>query len=765
MGTVLQQRNIAVGHCPECLNLTAPEVIRQIHADYVDAGSKIVYANTFGANAFKLRDTGYTVAEVVAAGVRLAKQAADGRAVTALDIGPIGQLLEPLGSLTFESAYDIFKEIVLAGTEADLIVIETMADLYEAKAALLAAKENASVPVMVTMSFEDNGRTYTGCTAESMARTLTALGADAIGVNCSLGPDSLCPILKEISDCTLLPVIAKPNAGLPDPVTGRFSLDPKAFADGIRKCIASGATILGGCCGTTAEYIKAASAVVETACVPCREYRPASFLCTPTKPLRLDGVRVIGERINPTGKKLVQQALLEDDLDYILRLGIQQMDAGAEILDVNVGQPGVDEVVMLPKLVKKLQSVVDLPLLLDSTNAEALEAALRVYNGIPAVNSVNGDPKTQEKILPLVKKYGAGVVCLTLNKSGLPQSAGERVAIAEQIMDAASRYSIARENLWMDCLTLTVSAQQEQVGETLAALRQLKQKYGVKTILGVSNISFGMPNRPLVNCTFLAEALSAGLDLPIMNPNAREMMDTIAAHRVLCAEDCECRSFVSRFSDVQSAPSVTNDLTLENAIKRGLSHEAGVLAEEMLKSKSPLSVVEELLIPTLDEVGTDYENGILFLPQLLSAAQAAQSVFEEIRKCILNRGEKPLIRGRLAMATVQGDIHDIGKNIVKTVLENYGYQVIDLGKDVPPEVICETVQKEHLTLVGLSALMTTTLPAMQETIRMLSALPEPPRVMVGGAVVTEEYAMKIGADYYSRDARMAVAIAKEVLSS
>ena len=618
----------------------------------------------------------------------------------------------------------------------------------------------------------DAGRTFTftGCTIPSMARTLEGLGADAIGLNCSLGPDLLLPLVKELCESTRLPVIAKPNAGLPDPVDGHYHMDPEAFAQALLPCWEAGVTIFGGCCGTTPDYIRRVREALAGKSPVRRAYRPVSFLCTPTVPLPIDGVRTIGERINPTGKKRFQQALLEGDLDYILDVGIQEVDAGADILDVNVGYPGVDEVDMLPRVVKKLQSALDVPLQLDSSNPAALEAGLRVYNGKAAVNSVNGDPAVQEQILPIVKKYGAAVVGLALDERGIPQTAQERVDIARRILEAALAHGIPKEDVWIDCLTLTVSAQQGQARETLSALRAVREELGLQTVLGVSNISFGLPNRALVTETFLVQALEAGLTLPILNPNQKTMMDAVAAFRVLSGEDEGCRDYVARFAGetapaASAAPAADTGMTLEDAVIRGLRADAARLAKQALETEEPLSLVNNRLIPALDTVGSGYEGGTLFLPQLLSAAQAAQAVFEVLKDALARTGGGMESKGALAVATVRGDIHDIGKNIVKTVLENYGYQVIDLGRDVPPQAICDAVAERHIPLVGLSALMTTTLPAMEETIRMLKALPEPPAVFVGGAVVTPEYAQRMGADYYAKDARQSVEIAREVLGA
>lgn len=782
MGTVLQQKGLPPGGQPELLNLTRPDLMCEIYQDYISAGSQVIYTNTFGANQLKLAHTGHSVDEIISAAIALAKQAVQDSGKQdisiALDIGPLGELLEPMGSMTFERVYLLFQEMAEAGAKAgaDLIVIETMTDLYEAKAALLAAKETCQLPVFVTMSFDETGRTFTGCTIPSMARTLEGLGADAIGLNCSLGPDLLAPMLRELCENTRLPVIAKPNAGLPDPVDSHYDMGPEEFAQALVPCIEAGVSILGGCCGTSPEYIRCLKQILAGKTPVTRIYETGSFLCTPTRPVYLDGVRVIGERVNPTGKKRFQQALLENDLDYILDVAIQQEDAGADILDVNVGFPGVDEVEMLPRVIKKIQSAVSLPLQLDSSNSDALEAGLRVYNGKASVNSVNGEPEVLEKILPIIKKYGASVVGLALDKSGIPQTAEGRVEIAWRILSAAESYQIPKEDVWIDCLTLTVSAQQEQAVETLSAVHTVRHELGLQTVLGVSNISFGLPNRKLVTQNFLTQAMYAGLTLPIVNPNQKEIMDAVAAFRVLSGEDAQCRVYVERFAGEsqtgQNQTSNTQDqknkeMTLDDAIIRGLNTDAGKLAEKILESglESELDLVEKHLIPALDRVGDGYEQGKVFLPQLLSAAQAAQAVFEVIKKTIAEKGGVPVKKGTLVIATVQGDIHDIGKNIVKTVLENYGYEVLDLGRDVPPEVIVQKVVEEKIQLVGLSALMTTTLPAMEETVRQLRALPDPPVTFVGGAVVTPEYAQQIGADYYAKDARESVEIAKEVLGA
>ena len=767
MGTVLQQRGLPPGGQPELLNLTDPALLRSVYCEYIQAGSQVVYANTFGANGLKLARTSHGVEEIVTAAISIAKDAAAGTGVrVALDMGPLGELLEPMGTLPFERAYELFREMAVAGEKAgaDLVAIETMTDLYEAKAALLAVKENTCLPALVTMSFEESGRTFTGCTVSAMARTLEGLGADAIGLNCSLGPDKLAPLLAELCRNTRLPVVAKPNAGLPDPVDGHYDMGPDAFAAALLPCLDAGVTIFGGCCGTSPEYIRRLREALAGKMPASRTYDAACCVCTPVTTCRLDGVRVIGERVNPTGKKRFQQALLENDLDYILDVAIQQEDAGADILDVNVGFPGVDEVEMLPRVVKHLQSAVSLPLQLDSSDPAALEAGLRVYNGKAAVNSVNGESEVLDRILPIVKKYGAAVVGLTLDKGGIPQSAEQRVAIARRILDAALSYGIPREDVWIDCLTLTVSAQQGQAAETLKAVHTVRRELGLQAVLGVSNISFGLPNRPLITQSFLTQAMHAGLTLPIINPNQKAMMDAVAAFRVLSGEDVQCQSYIARFAEEPAAgPAASGSMSLEEAIVRGLQADAAALAKTALETEAELSLVENRLIPALDLVGERYEQGKAFLPQLLGAAQAPQAVFEVIRGSIARKGGAPVKKGRLIIATVHGDIHDIGKNIVRTVLENYGYEVLDLGRDVPPEVIVRTAVEQDIHLVGLSALMTTTLPAMEETIRQLRALPQPPVTFVGGAVVTPEYAVQMGADYYAKDARQSVEIARKVL--
>jgi 5-methyltetrahydrofolate--homocysteine methyltransferase len=763
MGTMLQRCGFQDEEVPELLNLSHPDVLEDIHRQYIAAGSQAMYANTFGANRYKLAGTGKSVAEVIQQGIAIAKRAAQGTETKVLlDIGPLGQLLEPMGSLSFEEAYDAFAEMVRAGNEADGIVIETVTDLQEARAALLAAKENSKLPVLVTMSFEPSGRTFTGCSVESMAMTLEGLGADAIGVNCSAGPDLLMPVIERLCKSTNLPVAAKPNAGLPNPIDGSYSLSPEVFGQLMEACVNAGVSIVGGCCGTSPAFIEQLHKRFSNRPVQAKTNPKRNRVCTSVRPLYLDSIKVVGERINPTGKKRFQQALLEEDLEYIASLALAQQDAGADLLDVNVGYPGVDEVKMLPAVVKAIARVCDLPLVLDSSNPKALEAALRIYCGKALVNSVNGKEESMDVILPLAAKYGASVVALCLDEDGIPDSAKKRTDIAKKIVQRAKEYGIGKEDLVADALTLTVSAQQDQAKETLQAIRQITKELGIGTILGVSNISFGLPARTLIAKTFLVQAMEEGLKLAIVNPNQSEMMDVVDAFRVLSGQDAGSVRYIEKHGGVQeSVQTNTAKMSLDQAVYKGLGKEAAQAAEAMLAEKSELEIVQDALIPALDAVGSAYELGKLFLPQLLAAANAAQAVFEVLKTSLAQKGEKQIVKGRIVMATVQGDVHDIGKNIVKTVLENYGYEVIDLGKDVAPEKVVETVQRENIELVGLSALMTTTLEAMERTTELLKQLPNPPAVMVGGAVLTPEFAEKIGA-IYSKDANDGVRIAREV---
>lgn len=766
MGTQLQAKGLKTGECPEVLSITHPEIVRDIHKSYIDAGSMVVYSNTFGANSYKLAESGYTVEEVVKASVKVAKEATAGTsALAALDIGPIGQLMEPTGSMSFDQAYEIYKEVILAGADADLIVFETMTDLAELKAGVLAAKENSSKPIVCTMTFEENMRTFTGCSVSSMALTLEGLGVDAMGVNCSLGPVQLRGVVEELTKWTTLPIIVKPNAGLPDPATGKYDLPPEEFAtDMVNGIVPLGATILGGCCGTTPEYIRQLSLALKNAKPYKRSTVVPSAVCSQSRTVVINQPRIIGERINPTGKKLFKEALRNNNLDYILTQGIEQINAGAEILDVNVGLPEIDEEQMMIRAIKGLQGVVDVPLQIDSTIPQVLESALRVYSGKPIVNSVNGEEKSLETVLPLVKKYGAAVVGLTLDKDGIPKTAEGRFAIAEKIVKRANALGIKNSDIYIDCLTLTASAEQEGVLETLNALERVKKELGVKTVLGVSNISFGLPNRELVTSTFLTMALQKGLDLPIINPNIDAMTGAVRAYRLLANIDKNSVEFIQAYNNVDAKKPQTEkkEISLNYAIENGLKAEGAQVIEKLLESHSPMDIINDYLIPTLDKAGADFETGKIFLPQLIQSATVAQACFDVIKKKLISEDSAPVSKGKIVLATVKGDVHDIGKNIVKVLLENYGYTVIDLGKDVDYEEVVKATVDNNVKLVGLSALMTTTLKSMEETIALLRKNCDC-AVMVGGAVLTPDYAEKIGADYYSKDAKESVDIAKKVL--
>ena len=764
MGTMLQNAGLEAGAAPELLNIDKPELIEDIHRKYVEAGSQIVYANTFGANRYKLKNN--SVKEIISAGISIAKKACGKKALVALDIGPIGQLLEPSGTMTFEEAYDIFKEQIIAGESADVIVFETMTDLYELKAAVLAAKENSRQPIVCTMTFEENRRTFTGCCVSSMALLLNGLGVDAVGINCSLGPSQLIPICKELLEWTDMPVVLKPNAGLPDPVTGKYDVSPEEFAEQMKYAASCGVKIFGGCCGTTPEYISALKKALDGTEVRRRKALPRSAVCTPSRTVVIDRPRIIGERINPTGKKLFKEALRNNDTGYILNQAIEQIRAGADILDVNVGLPEIDEKAMMIKAVKEIQSVTDAPLQIDSTIPEVLEAALRIYNGKPIVNSVNGEESSLETVLPLVKKYGAAVVGLTLDKNGIPPKAEQRFAIAEKILKRAMYYGIPKEDVFIDCLTLTASAEQEAVMETLRALGRVKKELGLKTVLGVSNISFGLPNRPLINQNFLTMALTYGLDLPIINPNVDAMTGAVRAYKLLANIDKNSFDFIAAYNSaaVQKTENKDeNNISLEYAVENGLKDESAKATAELVKTADPMEIINGALIPALDKAGEQFEKGKIFLPQLILTAGAAQAAFGVIREKMISENSSPVSKGKIVLATVKGDIHDIGKNIVKVLLENYGYTVIDLGKDVPCEEVVRAALEHRVKLVGLSALMTTTLKSMEETIRLLRESGSECKVVVGGAVLTPEYAEKIGADFYAKDAKETCDIAKRIV--
>lgn len=767
MGSVLQQHGLKLGGLPEELNFTEPDLIRSIHRSYIEAGAQGIYANTFGANRHKLQSSKYTVEQIVKQGIKLAREAAEGTDVlVGLDIGSLGRMLRPTGDMPVDEAYDMFREVMTAGREADFIAIETMTDLMEIKTALLAAKENTDLPVICTMSFEQNMRTFTGCSAAAMALTLSGLGADVIGMNCSLGPKDALPIVDEILKCSSVPVLIRPNAGLPDPSTNLYNTTPEEYAEVMEQIAAKGVKVLGGCCGTTPDYIReVAKQIRGKTCVMPQPEIPAA-VCSASSVVTIDTVRIIGERINPTGKKLFKEALKKHDLDYIMRQALEQTGAGAEILDVNVGLPDIDEKEMMLAAVNAIQSVTDAPLQIDTTELPVLEAALRIVSGKPIVNSVNGEDEKLDTVLPLVKKYGAAVVGLTLDENGIPRTAEERFAIAEKILRRAQEYGIPKRDVYIDCLTLTASAEQDGVKETLKALRMVTEKLGLKTVLGVSNISFGLPNRELVNSTFISLAMQCGLTLPIMNPNIASMTGAVRAFRLLSGYDRHGAEFIESYGAEVKKPTAavpTSEMDISDAVAAGLKAECAAAAERMLSSGiDPMEIINGKLIPALDAVGSKFEKGTIFLPQLIQSAGAAQAAFDVIKKAISERGGSGVSAGRVVLCTVKGDIHDIGKNIVKTLLENYGFDVIDLGKDVDYQDVVDAAIKYDVRLVGLSALMTTTLKSMENTIKLLHENNVNCKIVVGGAVLTPDYAEKIGADFYARDAKETVDIARKV---
>lgn len=771
MGTMLQNMGLMVGELPETLNIIEREKIIEIHKRYIDAGAMVITTNTFGANEIKLKNSGMTVENIIDTAVRNAKEAAIEKEVfIALDIGPIGELMEPMGILSFEEAYRIFKRQVIQGVKSgvDVILIETMTDLYEAKAAVLASKENSSLPVFCTMSFERDGRSFTGCSSISMTMVLQGLGVDALGVNCSLGPKELVPIIDEILKFSKVPVMVQANAGLPRVSDGLtyFDVGPEEFGDYARSFAEKGVKIIGGCCGTTDEHIKNIVSSVSKAKVENITSIGVGVVCTPTKVVLMDGVKVIGERINPTGKKLFKEALRNGDMDFILREAVNQVEAGADILDVNVGLPEIDEEQTMVKAIKKIQSTLNVPLQIDSSNPIVLESALRIYNGKAIVNSVNGEDKILDNILPIIKKYGAAVVGLTLDGNGIPNSAEERFKIAEKIVLKAEEFGINREDVYIDCLTLTAAAQQKEVKETLKALSLVKDRLNVKTVLGVSNVSFGLPNRELLNRTFLAASLSSGLDLPIINPMNGAMMDTINAFKVLWNEDQGASLYIKYYGDkspdTAEAAKPFGSEDLFNVIIKGIKEEAKNSTISLLQNKTPLEIVNGCIIPALDMVGENYEKGIIFLPQLIQSSETVKNSFEVIKQMLKADSIEHILKGKIILATVKGDIHDIGKNIVKVLLENYGFDVIDLGKDVPKEKIIEIAVKEDVKLIGLSALMTTTVKNMEDTIKSIKKTCSDCKIIVGGAVLNKEYANMIGADYYAKDAKEAVTIVRGI---
>lgn len=776
MGTMLQERGLLPGEIPELWNVNHPEEVKKIHRSYLEAGCDIVKANTFGINPFKMKDSGYTCEELTAKGIRLAKQAIQEtgtQAYTALDIGSLGKLLEPLGDLAFEEAYEAFKPVCLAGEEAgaDLCLIETMNDTYEIKAAVLAAKENTSLPVVVTMVFDESGKLLTGADMEAAVAMLEGLRVDAIGLNCGFGPDVMKEFLPKLREICSLPIVVNPNAGLPVVVDGKtcFHVDPQEFAGIMEEIAEGGISVMGGCCGTTPDHIKA---LVER----CRGKKPMELLekgrsvvSSYTHAVVFDErPKIIGERINPTGKSRFKQALREHDLEYIYKEALAQQDMGAHILDVNVGLPEIEEVSMMKSVITGLQGITDLPLQIDTSDMDAMEQALRLYNGKPLINSVNGKQESMDAVFPLAAKYGGMIVCLTLDEDGIPETAEGRTAIAEKIIREAEKYGIHKKDLLIDTLTMTISTGQENAKITLDALHYVRHTLGVHTALGVSNISFGLPQRERVNTAFFTIALAEGLSAGIINPGSESMMAGYYSYCALNGSDSQCGDYINRYSrqgeQAEKNKSAGKEVTLFDAVVRGLIDSAYQAARKELETRDPLELIDQELIPALDQVGKGFEGKTVFLPQLLMSADAAKAGFDAIKEHLKAKGDESASKGTIVIATVKGDIHDIGKNIVKVLLENYGFEMIDLGKDVEPEAVVQAAKEHRVKLVGLSALMTTTVVNMETTIKRLKAeLPEC-KVMVGGAVLTQTYADMIGADFYSKDAMGSVRYANELFA-
>ena len=783
MGSLLQARGLKPGQLPETWNLSHPEILKEIHTSYLQAGCDILTTNTFGANGLKYGKEGPEgLACVVSAGVKNAREAVEEakRGFVALDMGPTGKLLKPLGDLGFEEAYNLYKEVVLAGTKAgvDLILVETMSDSYEAKAAVLAAKENSSLPVFATMIFDSKGKLLTGGNVASTVALLEGLGVDALGINCGLGPVQMKEILKDILDKASVPVIVNPNAGLPRSENGKtvYDVTPEEFSIVMEEIASMGANVLGGCCGTTPEHISRTVQRCKKVPQILPKEKNTTVVSSYAQAVVIDrNPVIIGERINPTGKSKFKQALREHDFEYILKEGVTQQDHGAHVLDVNVGLPEIDEPSMMEKAVFELQSILDLPLQIDTSNMEAMERAMRIYNGKPLINSVNGKQESMEAVFPLVKKYGGVVVALALDESGIPDNAQGRIEIAKKIYAKALEYGIQKKDILIDALCLTVSSDKKGALTTLETVRLVKEELGGKTILGVSNISFGLPQREIINATFFSLAMENGLNAAIINPNSEAMMKAYFSFRALADLDSQCEDYIARYGSQLSeagqepknrekAGAGHEEMTLSESIIRGLKDRAHAAVKELLREKEALKIINEDMIPALDLVGKGFEKGTVFLPQLLMSAEAAKAAFSVVKEEMTASGQTSKKKGTIILATVKGDIHDIGKNIVKVLLENYSFEVVDLGKDVPPKQIAEAAVKQHIPLVGLSALMTTTVPSMEETIRILNKEAPWVKAMVGGAVLTEEYARTIGADCYCKDAMASVNYAQKVIS-
>lgn len=803
MGTLLQEKGLAPGELPETWNLTHPQEICEIHRQYIESGSEIILTNTFGANALKFHDDSCSLEEIINAAVSHVKTAEQEahlktgerrKIYTALDVGPTGKLLKPMGDLEFETAYEAFKEVMILGEKAgaDLIHIETMSDTYELKAAVLAAKENTDLPVFATAIFDERRKLLTGADVSSVVALLEGLGVDALGINCGMGPKQMFPVLEEIMKYSSIPVIVKPNAGLPKQRDGKtyYDVSEDEFAAYMEQIVQMGACVIGGCCGTTPEHIRAMKERCKNAeLVPVTEKEFTVVSSYGQSVILGEGSKIIGERINPTGKKRFKQALKEHDLDYILREGIVQQDQGAHILDVNVGLPDIDEPALMEEVIQELQSVVNLPLQIDTVDTEAMEKALRIYNGKAMVNSVSGKMDSMKKVFPLVKKYGGVVIGLTLDENGIPADADGRIKIAEKIIRTAAEYGIKKKDLVIDALAMTISSEPEGAKVTLETLRRLRDDIGVNTVLGVSNISFGLPCRPIVNAAFYTMAMFNGLSAGIINPSSEDMMKSWYAYHALLGLDSNCERYIEKYANavvtsgvIKESASFENgqgsgrigqkgnsengtNLTLQEAIEKGLKEDAGKITTTLVETNAPLAIINEELIPALNHVGDGFEKGTVFLPQLLMSAEAAKCAFAVLKEKMEKSGEVREKKGTVILATVKGDIHDIGKNIVKVLLENYSFDVIDLGKDVPPEKIVETACEKQVRLVGLSALMTTTVVSMEETIRMLRERKPDCKVMVGGAVLNQEYADMIGADFYGKDAMQSVHYAEKIFDS
>ena len=780
-GTSLQAMGLQPGELPETWNITRPQEIIALHRAYYEAGSHIVCTNTFGANRLKFdgKEGRFAVQQVVAAAVSCAKQAAQqaqggqDRRFVALDIGPLGKLLAPLGDVPFETAVELFAEVVRAGADAgaDLVLVETMNDCYETKAAVLAVKENCTLPLFVSNVYDEGGKLMSGANPEAMVAMLEGLGADVIGINCSLGPDRMLELLPRFVAAASVPILVKPNAGLPRAENGKtvYDVDADQFADTMREIALQGGAVVGGCCGTTPAYIKTLVQAT-TGIVPQPvTAKNRTVISSYTHAVAFGGAPVlIGERINPTGKKRFKEALRQHDVAYILKEGIRQQEEGVDVLDVNVGLPEIDEREMLVSCVYELQSVCDLPLQLDTSNTAAMAAAMRIYNGKPMINSVNGSAESMDAIFPLVQKYGGAVVCLTLDESGIPDSAQGRFAVAQRIVHRAAEYGIGVNDLIFDPLAMTISSDNHAAQVTLDTIPLIK-KLGAKCSLGVSNISFGLPNRDFITATFFTMALMRGLDAAIMNPYASEMQKAYHSYMALAGLDENCGQYIAyaqgitttQISAATQAVATAQADGLQGAIIRGLTQQAAQLAAKELETLPPLEVINRQIVPALDVVGRGFEAKTVFLPQLLMSAEAAKAAFEQARHKMPATDE---VGPTIILATVKGDIHDIGKNIVKALLENYGYKVIDLGRDVPPEAIVKAAVEQNVKLVGLSALMTTTVPAMEETIQLLRKEKPDCLVMVGGAVLTQEYADMIGADFYGKNAMESVRYAEQVFA-